>query len=107
MHHCETKQLVFATYLAPSVRPLYAFVAEACGAVLVDGGDWRELAAGEIDAAFVCSPPLVWLEGAVEAIAAPVLTDPRLGGKSLYCSEVVVRGREAEGSRLGTAASSS
>ena len=91
MHDCGTKQLVFATYLGPSLRPLYEFVAEACGARLVEGGDWRELAAGEIDAAFVCSPPLVWLEGAVEALAAPVLTDARFGGMPLYSSEVVVR----------------
>ena len=91
---CDVAQLVFATYLAPSLRPLYEFVAEACGARLVDGGDWRELAAGEIDAAFVCSPPLIWLAGAVEAIAAPVLTDPRFGGEPLYSSEVVV-GRDS------------
>jgi phosphonate transport system substrate-binding protein len=95
MHHYATNQLVFATYLAPSLRPLYEFVAEACGARLVDGGDWRELAAGEIDAAFVCSPPLVWLEGAVDAIAAPVLMDPRFGGQALYSSEVVVRRESA------------
>ena len=91
MHHCATKPLLFATYLAPSVRPLYEFVAESCGARLVDGRDWRDLGAGQIDAAFVCSPPLVWLEGAVEVIAAPVLTDPRFGGLPLYSSEVVVR----------------
>lgn len=80
----------FATYLAPCNRPLYEFVAEACGAELVDGGDWRELGQGEIDAAFVCSPPLIWLRGAVEAVAAPILADPRFGGSPLYCSDVVV-----------------
>jgi ABC-type phosphate/phosphonate transport system substrate-binding protein len=87
--------LRFATYLAPCNRPLYEFIAEACGASeLVEGGDWRELAGGGIDAAFVCSPPLVWLGGAVEAIAAPVLADRRFAGQPLYCSDVVVR-REA------------
>ena len=85
------QSVIFASYLAPSLRPLYAFVADACGATLVDGGDWRDLAAGDIDAAFVCSPPLIWLEGAVEAIAAPVLVNTRFGGLPLYCSEVVVR----------------
>ena len=80
-----------ATYLAPCNRPLYEFVAEACGASeLIDGGDWRELERGAIDIAFVCSPPVIWLDGAVEALAAPVLTDPRFGGKPLYCSEVIV-----------------
>jgi phosphonate transport system substrate-binding protein len=66
-------------------------VADACGhSRLVTGGDWRELASGQVDVAFVCSPPLVWLGGAVEAIAAPVLTDPRFHDRPLYSSEVVV-----------------
>ncbi|TMC11560.1 MAG: hypothetical protein E6J41_05735 [Chloroflexi bacterium] len=82
--------LVFATYLAPCNRPLYEFAAAACGGVLIDGIDWRELAARSIDVAFVCSPPLLWLDGAVEAIAAPVLCDPRYGRRPHYSSEVVV-----------------
>lgn len=84
-------RLLAATYLAPCNRPLYEFVAAACGASeLINGGDWRELDGGAIDLAFVCSPPLIWLGGAVEAVAAPILTDSRFGGKPLYCSEVVV-----------------
>ena len=80
-----------ATYLAPCNRPLYQFVAEACGAAeLVVGRDWRELDGEAVDMAFVCSPPLIWLGGAVEAVAAPILTDARFFGKPLYCSEVVV-----------------
>jgi phosphonate transport system substrate-binding protein len=87
-----TNPLLFASYLAPGVRPLYEFVAQACGrSRLVTGRDWRELAGGQVDVAFVCSPPLIWLDGAVEAIAAPVLTDPRFHGQPRYCSEVVVR----------------
>jgi phosphonate transport system substrate-binding protein len=71
---------------------LYEFVAEACGATeVVDGGDWRELEDGSVDLAFVCSPPVIWLGGAVEAVAAPVLVDPRFGGKPLYSSEVIVQ----------------
>ena len=81
-----------ATYLAPCNRPLYEYLAGALGADdFIDGGDWRELAAGRVDVAFVCSPPLIWLDGAVEAIAAPVLSDPRFAGRPLYSSEVVVR----------------
>jgi phosphonate transport system substrate-binding protein len=57
---------------------------------LIQGGDWRELAEGQIDAAFVCSPPLIWLGGAVEAIAAPVLREERFAGRPLYSSDVVV-----------------
>lgn len=84
------RSLVFATYLAPCNRPLYEFAAAACGGVLVDGDDWRDLVTGSIDVAFVCSPPLIWLGGAVEAIAAPVLSDPRYEDRPLYSSEVVV-----------------
>jgi phosphonate transport system substrate-binding protein len=81
-----------ATFLAPCNRPLYEFIAEACEASeLVDGGDWRTLGEGRIDLAFVCSPPLIWLKGAIEAIAAPVFTDARFAGRALYSSEVVVR----------------
>ena len=81
----------FATFLAPCNRGLYEYVAEACAASeLVDGTDWRELASGSIDVAFVCSPPLIWLKGAVEAIAAPVLLDPEFGGRPLSCSDIVV-----------------
>ena len=80
-----------ATYLAPCNRPLYELVAEACGASeLIDGRNWTELDSGGVDIAFICSPPVVWLDGAVEAVAAPVLTDPRFGGKPLYSSEVIV-----------------
>jgi phosphonate transport system substrate-binding protein len=87
----QGRRLLFASYLAPSVRGLYQFVADACGrSRLVEGGDWRELATSRIDVAFVCSPPLIWLRGAVEAIAAPVLSDPRFRGEPLHCSEVVV-----------------
>lgn len=84
--------LVAATYLAPCNRPLYEFVADACGATdFADGSDWRELAAGHIDLAFICSPPVMWLGAAVETIAAPVLVDPRFGGQPLYSSEVIVK----------------
>lgn len=83
--------LLAATYLAPCNRPLYELVAEACGASeLVDGGDWRKLEDGRIDIAFVCSPPVIWLGGAVEAIAAPILTDKRFAGRPLYGSDVIV-----------------
>jgi phosphonate transport system substrate-binding protein len=88
----RTDPLLFVSYLATGIRPLYESIADACGGSrLVTGRDWRELATGEADVAFVCSPPLIWLGGAVEAIAAPVLTDPRFCGQPLYCSDVVVR----------------
>src|SRR5437588_7180319 len=50
----RTKPLLFASYLAPSIRPLYSAAAEAChGSRLVIGRDWRELRTGEVDVAFV------------------------------------------------------
>ena len=91
IHSCAVQRLLFASYLAPCIRPLYEFAAAACGGSrLVVGRDWRELAGGRVDVAFVCSPPLVWLGGAVEAVAAPILTDPRFGDRPLYSSEVIV-----------------
>jgi phosphonate transport system substrate-binding protein len=89
------RTLTFATYLAPCNRPLYEFAAAACGGSLVDGDDWCDLATGRVDVAFVCSPPLLWLGDAVEAIAAPVLCDPRFGERPLYGSDVVVGARSA------------
>ena len=90
-YHRHTKRLVFATYLAPCNRRLYEYVARACEATdFIVGRDWRELADGAIDVAFVCSPPMVWLEGAVEALAAPVFADPRFGGRPIYASDVIV-----------------
>jgi len=81
-----------ATFLAPCNRPLYELVARACGASeVIVGGDWRTLGDGQIDLAFVCSPPLIWLKGVVQAIAAPVLADPRFEGEARYSSEVVVK----------------
>ncbi len=83
--------MLAATYLAPCNRPLYEFVAEVCGASeFVKGGDWRDLGAGRIDIAFICSPPVIWLSGAVEPVAAPILTDSRFAGRPLYCSDVIV-----------------
>jgi phosphonate transport system substrate-binding protein len=41
---------------------------------------------------------VIWLGGAVEAIAAPILADPRFGGKPLYSSEVIVHRDSSFGS---------
>lgn len=83
-------RLRLANLMAPCHRPLYAGVAAACGAELVDVADWRRLAGDEFAGGFVCSPPVVWLGGAVEPVAAPVLDDGRFGGRPLHASEVMV-----------------
>src|SRR5437667_841832 len=93
--------LRFVTYLAPSVRPMYEFVAQAVGARL---GAETELVVGtacdrfapdrEGDVAFICGLPYVELAGApdrpFELLAAPVLSGARYGGRPVYFSDVIV-----------------
>ncbi len=83
-----------ATFLAPRLRPLYAAVAAAAGAELVEGESFDQLASGEVDAAFLCGLPYVLLrnEGfAIEPVAAPVFTHQRYAERPVYFSDVVVR----------------
>jgi phosphonate transport system substrate-binding protein len=93
-------ELVFATYLAPCIRPTYEFVARQVGqelgrpARLVVGKAFEQLREGEVDFAFLCGLPYVRLRRedptAVEAIAAPVLAGERYGGRPVYFSDVIV-----------------
>jgi phosphonate transport system substrate-binding protein len=83
-----------ATFLAPRLRPLYAAVAAAAGAKLVDGESFEQLATGEVDAAFLCGLPYARLRAdgvEVEPIAAPVVAGERYQGRPVYFSDVVVR----------------
>jgi phosphonate transport system substrate-binding protein len=96
--------LRFTTYLAPSVRPVYEFVARAVGerlgieTELVDGTSCDRFAAGEGDVAFLCGLPYVELasgakpewEPPFELLAAPVLSGARYGGRPVYFSDVIV-----------------
>lgn len=92
--------LRFTTYLAPSVRPVYEFVARAVGArlgvdtELVDGTSCDRFATGEGDVAFLCGLPYVELatgpEPPFELLAAPVLSGARYGGRPIYFSDVIV-----------------
>lgn len=94
-----TRELTFASFLAPNVRPVYDFVARTvgdglgCQTRLITGTSFDQFRAGEIDVAFLCSPPYLRLAAhrIVEAIAAPVLRGARYGGKPIYFSDVVVR----------------
>ncbi len=93
-------QLVFATYLAPSIRPMYEFVARRVGeelgrtARLVTATSFDLLRQAEVDFAFVCGLPYVRLRredpGFVEAIAAPVVEGARYQGRPVYFSDVIV-----------------
>jgi phosphonate transport system substrate-binding protein len=92
--------LRFATFLAPSMEPVYAWIADAVAAELGTtadlhvGRDYAELADGRADVAFLCGLPYVRLaDGPPTAplpIAAPVLTGGRYGGRPIYYSDVIV-----------------
>ena len=91
--------LRFTTYLAPSVRPVYEFVARAAGerlgieTELVDGTSCDRFAS-EGDVAFLCGLPYVELasgpEPRLELLAAPVLSGARYRGRPIYFSDVIV-----------------
>jgi phosphonate transport system substrate-binding protein len=92
--------LRFATFLAPSMEPVYRDVARevgeamGCATTLRTGRDLKELEREDIDVSFVCSPVYLWLadrqEPLAEAVAAPVLADPGSGGKPVSHSDVIV-----------------
>jgi phosphonate transport system substrate-binding protein len=94
------RELVFATYLAPCIRPVYEFVAHevgkqlGCAGRLVTGESFQQLRDGEVDFAFLCGLPYVRLRREarppVEAIAAPVVRGERYGGRPIYFSDVIV-----------------
>jgi phosphonate transport system substrate-binding protein len=93
--------LRFVTFLAPSLFPVYQFIADYVGAqldcptTLRVGARFSEFAAGEADVGFICGLPYVQLTREtpppVELLAAPVLQGPRYGGRPIYYSDVIVR----------------
>jgi phosphonate transport system substrate-binding protein len=96
-----TPHLRFATFLAPSVFPVYQAITDhvgqrlGCATSLVVGESFGAFAAGEVDAGFICGLPYVDLADqappAVVPLAAPVLQGPRYQGRPVYFSDVVVR----------------
>lgn len=88
-------ELVFATYLAPRIRPVYAAVAAVAGrrlgtpTRLVDGTSFAELRT-DVDFAFLCGLPYVRMPE-LQLVAAPVLAGDRYGGRPVYYSDIVVR----------------
>lgn len=94
------RTLRVATHLAPSVLPLYAFVAGYVGdrlgrrGRLIVAESYAECARDVDDLCFVCSVPylLFAAEGRIdmEVVAAPVLIGDRYGGRPVYFSDVVV-----------------
>lgn len=107
----RTPGLRFVTYLAPSIpRRFFGLVVAGverhlgipCALRVETGasgpvpGAADPFATGEVDVGFVCSPSLFGLgESGPAAIGllgvAPVFADPRVSGRPLYFSEVIVR----------------
>ena len=96
----QTSELVFATYLAPSIRPAYHFVASRVGDALrqpvrlVTGESLDQLRNGHVDFAFLCGLPYVKLRREprqpVSLVAAPILEGDRYHGRPIYFSDVIV-----------------
>jgi phosphonate transport system substrate-binding protein len=97
-----TAPLRFATFLAPSMLPVYRFLAERIGerlgrpVELVVGSSFDQFERGQADLGVICGLPYVWLADRrpppVEPLVAPVLAGDRYGGRPVYFSDVVVRG---------------
>ena len=91
------RPLVFATYLAPRLLPVYqsiaAAVAERVGIPvrLEVGRSFNQLLTGEIDVAFLCGLPYVRQAQHLDPLAAPVVAGDRYGGRPVYFSDVIVR----------------
>ena len=94
------EELVFATYLAPCLMPLYQLVTDAVAEELgrptrlVNGTSLDQVRQGEVQFAFLCGLPYIRLRredpSLVDAIAAPVVSDIRYGGRPIYFSDVIV-----------------
>ena len=93
-------KLRFATFLAPNMFPVYAFIVDAIGrelgsgAELVVGTSFDQFGNGEVDAGFICGLPYVQLTrqspAPVELLAAPVIRGDRYAGRPVYFSDVIV-----------------
>ena len=95
------RPLRFATFLAPSIFPVYTAICEYLGrrlsmpTELVVGRSFDQFERGEVDAGFICGLPYVQLadrsHSPVHLLAAPVLRGKRYGGRPIYFSDVIVR----------------
>jgi phosphonate transport system substrate-binding protein len=91
------RPLVFATYLAPNLLPLYESIATGVAQKLgipvrlEVGRSFNQLLTGEVDVAFLCGLPYVRLAEQLDPLAAPVVAGDRYGGQPVYFSDVIVR----------------
>jgi phosphonate transport system substrate-binding protein len=99
----DNRELVFATYLAPCIQPVYEFVATRIGEKLhrptrlIVGESFDQVRQAEVDFAFLCGLPYVRLKrenpAAVEPIAAPIVQGERYEERPVYFSDVIVPAR--------------
>jgi phosphonate transport system substrate-binding protein len=91
------RPLVFATYLAPNLLPVYQSITGAVAkrlgipVRLEVGRSFNQLLNGDIDVAFVCGLPYVRLAEQLDPLAAPVVASDRYRGRPIYFSDVIVR----------------
>jgi len=91
------RPLVFATYLAPRLLPVYEVIVAAVGerlgipVRLELGTSFNQLVNGDVDLAFLCGLPYVRLAEHLDPLAAPVVAGDRYGGRPVYFSDVIVR----------------
>jgi phosphonate transport system substrate-binding protein len=88
----------FATYLAPSLFPIYRFITRylgrklACRMQLFVGSSYQQML--HADAGFVCGLAYVELirqsPALLEPLVAPILHGERYEGKAIYFSDVIV-----------------
>src|SRR5262245_11734261 len=94
-----SRTLRFATFLAPNMFPVYAFIARyvqvrlGVPTELIVGSSYERLS-GQADVSFLCGLAYVELRRQgepIEPLAAPLLRGSRYGGRPIYFSDVIVR----------------
>jgi len=93
--------LRFASFLAPSVYPVYEYISEYVGrklglpTQLEIGTSFAQFEEDRADVGFICGLPYVRLRQQpsppVELLAAPILQGARYEGRPIYFSDVIVR----------------
>ena len=93
--------LRFVTFLAPSIKPMYQYIADyvsrqlGMATELTVGKDYTRATDGSMDVGFICGLPYVLFTrenpSLMLPIAAPVLQGDRYGDRPIYFSDVIVR----------------
>ena len=93
--------LRFVTFLAPSIKPMYQYIADYVGeqlgmaTELAVGKDYTPATDGSMDVGFICGLPYVLFTrenpSSMFPIAAPVLQGDRYNDRPIYFSDVIVR----------------